>query len=123
VGRCARTALQRTREMLAQNNIGWIYAKGQSVPRDLSEARAWIQRAADVGYEEHRSPTFNGSPPSVADNRRTGCSALYALSSPYSSKAEINGQTTDKMAHQSATDDSTIIISAAHSGRTISRWS
>jgi TPR repeat protein len=39
-------------DALAQNNIGWMYAKGQGVPRDLSEARAWIQRAAAGGYED-----------------------------------------------------------------------
>jgi TPR repeat protein len=32
-----------------------LYAKGQGVPRDLSEARAWIQKAAAGGYEEEAS--------------------------------------------------------------------
>jgi hypothetical protein len=64
----------------------------------------------------------SSSTPNIWDRpARTGCSAPYALSSPYSSKAEINGQTTDKMAHQTAIDNSTMIISAAHSGRTVSR--
>jgi hypothetical protein len=69
-------------------------------------------RPAPVGAGLHRTP----SGPCAR-----GCSALYALSSPYASKAEINGQTTDKMAHQSAMDNSTMIIGAAHSGRTVSR--
>jgi len=57
---------------------------------------------------------------SVASLAR-GTSAPYALGSTYASKVEISGQTTDKMAHQSAMDSSTMIISAAHSGRTVSR--
>ena len=39
-------------DALAQNNVGWLYAKGQGVPRDLSEARVWLQKAAAGGYED-----------------------------------------------------------------------
>jgi TPR repeat protein len=35
----------------AQNNIGWLYAKGEGVPRDLGQAREWMQKAAANGNE------------------------------------------------------------------------
>jgi hypothetical protein len=40
----------------------------------------------------------------------------------YSSKADANGRTAGKIAHHSPRDNSTIMISAAPIGRTISRW-
>ena len=41
----------------------------------------------------------------------------------YSSNADANGRTADQMAHHNPRDNSTIIISAAPIGRTVSRWS
>ena len=35
----------------AQNNIGWLYANGEGVPRDLAQAREWMQKAAGDGNE------------------------------------------------------------------------
>ena len=32
-------------------NIGWLYAKGEGVPRDLGQAREWMQKAAANGNE------------------------------------------------------------------------
>jgi TPR repeat protein len=38
----------------AQYNIGILYANGQGVPRNLSQARAWMQKAAAAGDEDAR---------------------------------------------------------------------
>jgi len=48
---------------------------------------------------------------------------MHTLSSLYSSNAEADGPTADKMAHHSPRDDSRITISVAPSGRMVSRWS
>lgn len=34
----------------AQTNLGVLYAKGQGVPQDYSQAFAWFSKAADQGY-------------------------------------------------------------------------
>ncbi|MBU4231042.1 MAG: sel1 repeat family protein [Proteobacteria bacterium] len=40
----------------AQNNLGVMYAKGQGVPQDYTEAARWYRKAADQG---HAVPQFN----------------------------------------------------------------
>ena len=36
----------------AQYNLGWIYAKGEGVPKNDAEAVAWYRRAAEQGYAD-----------------------------------------------------------------------
>ena len=34
----------------AQSNLGYMYAKGEGVPKDAAEAVKWYRKAADQGY-------------------------------------------------------------------------
>ena len=36
----------------AQFNLGWMYAYGRGVPKDDTEAVAWIRKAAEQGHAE-----------------------------------------------------------------------
>ena len=62
----------------AQSSVGWMYAKGEGVPRDDAEAVKWYRRAAEQGHAEaqynlgsmydeglgvSRSPSRSGSSP------------------------------------------------------------
>ena len=38
----------------AEYNIGMLYANGQGVSRNLSQARLWMEKAAARGYEKAR---------------------------------------------------------------------
>ena len=35
----------------AQNNMGWLYAKGEGVPRNYKTAVYWYKRSAENGFE------------------------------------------------------------------------
>jgi TPR repeat protein len=36
----------------AQYKIGMLYANGRGVPKDIAQARAWMQQAAAAGDED-----------------------------------------------------------------------
>ncbi|MEO8051910.1 MAG: tetratricopeptide repeat protein [Acidobacteriota bacterium] len=39
-------------DLAAQNDLGFLYANGKGVPKDLSEAVRWYRKAADQGYAD-----------------------------------------------------------------------
>jgi uncharacterized protein len=38
-------------EPAGMNNLGTLYQMGRGVPKDLSEARRWYEKAADAGNQ------------------------------------------------------------------------